>query len=74
MPTYEFECATCGSRHETIMKMTEISNYSRKCADHSANAPANCPGQLEQVYDRRDGNFVLLGHGWTPKFGPINRG
>ena len=33
-----------------------------------------CGGELIQVYDKMDRNFILLGSGWTPTFGPVNRG
>jgi len=77
MPTYEFECQTCGARHEVVMKMTEYDAYPKTCKE--PNQPSrnggNCDGDLVQVYDKRETqNFILTGSGWTPKFGPVNRG
>jgi putative FmdB family regulatory protein len=74
MPTYEFECQTCGHRHEIIMKMSEYDGYPKTCQQLEAEA-TQCGGELIQVYDdHRPPNHILLGHGWTPRFGPVNRG
>ena len=80
MPSYEFECQTCGHRHTVVMKMSEYDEYPKTCQEvlyqggNIAHRPP-CGGDLIQVYDNRETqNFILQGGGWTPKFGPINRG
>ena len=78
MPTYEFECISCGHRHEVIMKMSEIQDYGRVCKNEvtkNSRGTFPCGGQLTQVYDNRPELAIhFKGTGWTPKFGPVNRG
>ena len=74
MPSYEFECQICGHRHTVVMKMSEYDEYPKECQQDNAHN-GKCQGGLIQVYDNRETqNFILQGGGWTPKFGPINRG
>lgn len=71
MPTYEFKCERCGNRHMKVMKMSEYDEYDKTCKMMYDNHP--CGGKLIQIY----GNDVAVhfkGTGWTPKFGPINKG
>lgn len=73
MPTYEFECEKCQDRHTVVMKMTEYDDYPKVCS--KTNEQSKCMGNLVQVYDNRGTqNFILQGAGWTPRFGPVNRG
>lgn len=77
MPLYQFECQSCKHVHVIALKMSEYDAYSKVCAEdrESFGGLTPCGGELIQDYsDRGTQNFILLGGGWTPKHGPINRG
>lgn len=81
MPIYQFECQSCGHVHSVVMKMSEYDAYPKTCQQKYDNHPVGgahltaCGGELIQDYSARETqNFILQGRGWTPKFGPVNRG
>lgn len=52
MPTYEYECTTCGTQFEREQKITE--DPIKECPE--------CGNSVKRVIS--SGNFVLKGSGW----------
>ena len=84
MPSYEYECQTCGNRVSFVMSIHKIDQFDKVCQQFKERNPdifvgdgdsipeaglAICGGPLTQVYDSPPASH-FKGRGWTPKFGP----